>query len=165
MLVRVLAAEEVDLQARLGAITVSTYRALIPELDEDGYATELADVARRVREAVVLVALDGDDLLGGLTHVPDEHNPFAETDVPDAASIRMLAVDPAAQGRGVGEALVRASLARAAADGRAEVVLHSTTAMTTAHRLYRRLGFVRAEELDWYPEPDFLLMGFRRPVS
>lgn len=164
MLIRPLTADEVELHQQLGAITVATYRALIPEIDEDGYAEELADVARRVAHALVLVALDGDVVLGGVTHVPDEHNAFAEVDVPNAASIRMLAVDPAAQGRGVGEALVRACLARAEADGRAEVVLHSTTVMTTAHRLYERLGFRRADELDWYPEPDFLLMGFRRAV-
>lgn len=164
MLIRPLAIDDVDLQQQLGGITVATYRALIPGIDEDGYALELADVARRVKAAVVLVALDGNVVLGGVTHVPDEHNPFAEIAVANAASIRMLAVDPGAQGRGVGESLVRACLARAESDGRAEVVLHSTTAMTTAHRLYLRLGFRRAEELDWCPEPDLLLMGFRRAV-
>jgi hypothetical protein len=33
--------------------------------------------------------------------------------------------------------------------------------MTTARRLYERLGFRRDESLDLWPEPDFILLGFR----
>ena len=32
--------------------------------------------------------------------------------------------------------------------------------MYAAHRLYERLGFVRAPELDWQPVPDFDLLGY-----
>ena len=84
-----------------------------------------------------------------------------EHQLDDAASIRMLAVDAAARGRGAGEALTVACIDQARAEGCREIVLHSETTMTAAHRLYGRLGFRRAEELDWYPEPDLLLMGFR----
>jgi ribosomal protein S18 acetylase RimI-like enzyme len=164
MEVRALRADEPGLQRALGDITVAAYREPYPEIDQDGYAAELADVAGRVAAAVVLVALEGDRVLGGVTYVPDSSNPLAEVDVPDTASMRMLAVDPAAQGRGAGEALVRACVRRATEGGRRELVLHSTTAMTAAHRLYERLGFVRDEALDWWPEPDFLLMGFRLPL-
>jgi hypothetical protein len=37
--------------------------------------------------------------------------------------------------------------------------------MTTAHRIYGRLGFERAEHLDWSPVPGFLLMAFVYEVS
>ncbi|SJN19146.1 hypothetical protein FM114_01830 [Luteococcus japonicus LSP_Lj1] len=33
--------------------------------------------------------------------------------------------------------------------------------MTSAHRLYRSLGFVRAPELDWSPRHDVHLIAFR----
>ena len=72
--------------------------------------------------------------------MPDRSSPLAEFEADGAAGIRMLAVDPQAQGSGVGEALVRACIARAQAGGRTELLLHSTPAMTTAHRLYERLG-------------------------
>jgi ribosomal protein S18 acetylase RimI-like enzyme len=60
----------------------------------------------------------------------------------------MLAVDPAAQGRGVGPALVAECLDRARAAGRQRMVIGSTEWMTTAHRIYERIGFVRVPELD-----------------
>jgi ribosomal protein S18 acetylase RimI-like enzyme len=81
---------------------------------------------------------------------------------PGEAEIRMLAVDPGAQGRGVGSALAVACVERARTEeGTKRVVLCSQQAMTTAHRLYARLGFERAPELDWYPLPEVLLWGFR----
>ncbi len=79
----------------------------------------------------------------------------------DAAGIRMLAVAADAQGRGVGEALTRACIDRARAAGRGQIVLHSTDRMTTAHRLYERLGFVRDPSIDWEGEPGLWLRGFR----
>ena len=165
MLIRELTTSERELQAQLGALTVRAYRTPFPDIDDDEYATELADVARRVAVAVVLVALEGDDLLGGVTYVPGPASPLAEFDAPGAASIRMLAVEPLGRGRGVGEALVVACLDRARAAGRSEVVLHSSDRMEAAHRLYGRMGFRRAEELDWSPQPDLPLLGFRLALS
>jgi predicted N-acetyltransferase YhbS len=123
------------------------------------YVPSLRDVAGRARDAVVLVAAEGDSVLGAITYVPGL-GPYAEFDDPDAAGIRMLAVAPQAQGRGVGTALVRACLDRAHSEGRARVVLHSTPWMATAGRIYPRLGFKRAPERDWAPAPGVNLMGY-----
>jgi len=148
----------------LGQLTVTEYA----EVDhrtvetEDDYAGELADVARRAADADVLVAVDGDGtVLGGVTYVPGPDSSSAEFDDPDTAGIRMLAVGAAAQGQGVGEGLVRACLSRAVAAGKRHVALHSTDRMTTAHRLYQRLGFVRDEANDWEILPGFTLLAFR----
>jgi predicted N-acetyltransferase YhbS len=83
------------------------------------YVPELRNVAGRARDAVVLVAADDDSILGAVTYVPGL-GPYAEFDDPDAAGIRMLAVTPAAQGRGVGAALVQACLDRARSEGRGQ---------------------------------------------
>jgi ribosomal protein S18 acetylase RimI-like enzyme len=153
---------EHELHEALGALTVAAFMTLHPEFVEDGYGEELADVAGRIANGVVLAALSDDDaLLGSVTYVPDRSSPLAAFDAEHAASIRMLAVDPRAQRAGVGEALVRACIARATAEGCTEVLLHSTRAMTTARRLYARLGFRRDETLDVWPEPDFHLLGYR----
>jgi ribosomal protein S18 acetylase RimI-like enzyme len=67
----------------------------------------------------------------------------------------MLAVDRAARGRGAGESLVRACVDRArATPGCTAVVLSTQRTMHAAHRIYGRLGFVRAPERDWNPIPD-----------
>jgi GNAT superfamily N-acetyltransferase len=158
-----------DEHERLGEITVAAYRAINPphaEGDLDEYEAELRDVAGRAAGADVLVAVDGDGaVLGGVTYVPDRTSPFAEFDDPEAAGIRMLAVAPEAQGRGVGEALTRACIDRAVAAGRARILLHSTEWMTTAHRIYERLGFQRDPSLDWQVGDDFWLRGFRLRVD
>ncbi len=155
-----------DEHARLGEITVDAYTSLDGYVPEPEYVTELGDVAGRSKHAIVLAAVDDDGtLLGGVTYVDDLTSPLAEHDIASAASIRMLAVDPQAQGRGAGEALTGACLDRARAAGRTEVVLHSTPWMTTAHRLYERLGFERDESLDWTPVPGLTLLFFRRRLD
>jgi ribosomal protein S18 acetylase RimI-like enzyme len=61
------------------------------------------------------------------------------------AWIEDVVVDAAARGRGVGEALTREALRRAAERGAASVELTSRPAREAANRLYERLGFVRRE--------------------
>jgi ribosomal protein S18 acetylase RimI-like enzyme len=145
--------------AELGALTLVAYKSAPGSAVTRPYEDELLDVEGRARGALVLVAIDG-RLLGGVTYVGDVTNAYAEFDDPQAAGIRMLAVDPEAQGRGIGMALVEACLDQARADGRARVVLHSTPWMRAAHRLYDRLGFVRRPDLDWQPVPDVYLAGY-----
>jgi ribosomal protein S18 acetylase RimI-like enzyme len=146
---------------QLGEIVVRAYDEVGALEGDDEYVPELRDVARRVREAVVFAALDEADgtPLGCVTYVPGPDNAWAEHLRAGEASIRMLAVDPAAQRRGVGTALVEACLVRARADGRRAVFLHSLPVMTGAQRVYDRLGFRRVPERDWV-FPDFLLLGF-----
>jgi ribosomal protein S18 acetylase RimI-like enzyme len=62
----------------------------------------------------------------------------------------------------VGEALVRAVIARARELGATRLVMSSSEHMTTAHRLYQRLGFQRLPERDWRPVPgvDITALGF-----
>lgn len=147
----------------LGELTVAAYAAIDPAVvEEDGYAGELRDVAGRAADAEVLVAVDdAGRVLGGVTYVPGPGSAWAEFGELDGAGIRMLAVAPEAQGRGIGEALSKACVDRARAAGKGHIVLHSTDRMTAAHRLYERLGFARDVSLDWEPSAGFWLRGFR----
>jgi GNAT superfamily N-acetyltransferase len=145
----------------LGALTRAAYAELFEDLDADGYGAELEDVAGRVATDVVLVALDGDEVVGGVTYVADLSSPRAEFDDPEAKGIRMLAVAPAGQGRGVGRALVMACLDRARAEGGRRVILHTLPVMAAARHLYEDLGFERDPTLD---RPDLtveLLLAYR----
>jgi ribosomal protein S18 acetylase RimI-like enzyme len=148
--------------AGVAALTVAAYRSVGP-VDAD-YAAALADVAGRARVAEVLVAelVDGDTgrLAGSVTCLPDGRGPLAELARPGEATLRMLAVDPALHGHGAGEALVRACLRRAREAGMTRVVLCTQPNMTSAARLYRRLGFVHRPERDWSPRPDLRLLTF-----
>ncbi|MET7477772.1 GNAT family N-acetyltransferase [Streptomyces sp. NPDC005648] len=149
----------------IGEITAQAYLqdGLLAFGDSDWYLDELRNVAKRAAAAEVLVAtLDG-RLLGTVTHVP-AGGPMADLAGPGEAEIRMLAVAGAARGRGAGEALVRACVDRAkAAPGCTGVVLSTQPVMRAAHRIYGRLGFVRAPERDWRPIPgdDFTLITYQ----
>jgi ribosomal protein S18 acetylase RimI-like enzyme len=61
------------------------------------------------------------------------------------AWIEDVVVDTAARGKGIGEALTRAALARAKAAGAVTVDLTSRPSREAANRLYRRIGFERRE--------------------
>ncbi|MFH9615655.1 GNAT family N-acetyltransferase [Streptomyces pratensis] len=148
----------------LGEITAQAYLGdgLLDFGADDPYLEQLRAVERRAAEAEVLVALDGDRrLLGGVTYVAPG-SPWADIAGEDEAEFRMLAVSPEARGRGAGEALVRACIDRArAAGGLCGIVLSTQPSMLGAHRIYRRLGFVRTPERDWCPLPDLPLLTFR----
>lgn len=128
------------------------------------YEPALRDVAGRVATATVLVAVRKGEVVGAVT-VATRLGPWAEQAGAGEAVVRMLVVGPDARGCGVGEALVRAAVARAQADGCSMVRLSSQDDMLAAHRLYRRLGFVRTPALDWSPVPGLLLRAFELPVG
>ncbi len=151
--------------ADVGRLTVAGYEAdgYLTRPDgtyDDRYASVIGDVAARAADSDVLVALDGERLVGTVTWCPHD-SAFAElAQQPHQGEFRTLSVDPAARGRGVGRALVAACLERAGADGLTEVLLCSLTEMEPAHRLYVSMGFARRPDLDWSPVPGVLLWGF-----
>ncbi|ARQ72199.1 GNAT family N-acetyltransferase [Streptomyces marincola] len=167
--ITVRAAAPAELDAA-GALVADTYLAdgLLDLGPDDPYLADLRDARTRAAHAEVLVATEptGEEtprgphgLLGCVTFV-GAGGPFAEVAGPGEAEFRMLAVTRAARGRGVGEALVRACLLRARRAGARRVVISSQSRMHTAHRLYGRLGFVRAPERDWEPLPGLRLHAF-----
>ncbi|MEV0871183.1 N-acetyltransferase [Streptomyces sp. NPDC049950] len=162
--IRPVRAEEYE---ALGEITAQAYLGdgLLDFGTGDPYLEQLRAVGRRAAEALVLAAVDaGGELVGGVTYVAPG-SPWADVAGPDEAEFRMLAVSGTARGRGAGEALVRACVDRArAAGGLSGIVLSTRSSMEAAHRIYRRLGFVRTPERDWSPLPGFTLLTFRLPL-
>jgi ribosomal protein S18 acetylase RimI-like enzyme len=155
-------AGEADLPA-VGELTAEAYRAdgHLAGREDGSYAKKLADARPRYQEAELLVAVDGQGTVLGTVTVAHPGSTMREIGRSDELEFRMLAVSPAARGRGVGEALTRRVLDRAAELGFTAVVLSSSETMRAAHRLYERLGFHRTPELDWSPEPDIQLITFR----
>ncbi|HEY5303828.1 MAG TPA: GNAT family N-acetyltransferase [Acidimicrobiales bacterium] len=151
MKIRLIHEDECDILAQ---ITLRAYRALNGTQPIGRYEEELLAVDRRRRDSEVYVAVDDDGrVLGGVTYVPGPQHAMAEFHDPDACGIRMLAVDPGAQGRGVGRALVTTCIERANEQHRARIILHSAPPMTRAQSMYVRMGFSRASELDeWFRE-------------
>jgi len=60
--------------------------------------------------------------------------------------IRMLVVDPAFRGKGIGRALSNACIARARRDGSPIIALHTSPIMSVALPMYLKMGFVKAHD-------------------
>jgi GNAT superfamily N-acetyltransferase len=58
--------------------------------------------------------------------------------------IRMLVVDPAFRGKGLGHALTAECIARAKRDGSPMIALHTSPIMNVALPMYLKMGFARA---------------------
>jgi ribosomal protein S18 acetylase RimI-like enzyme len=148
-----------------GKIVLSSYLALPGHPADANYDNELADVRARVRDGIVFGAFEAATPRGCVTYVDDVSSPYAEELQDGEASFRMLGVSTEAQGQGIGEALVVRCLDEARAAGRSAVFIHSGDWMTTAHRLYERLGFARVAERDWrFPEYGIVLLGYVRTL-
>jgi predicted N-acetyltransferase YhbS len=148
---------------RLGALTLAAYHSLPGHVHEPAYDAQLADIAAKLAagcEVMVAVREPDGTVVGDVCFVPSPQNPFHDAGDPEALCFRHLAVDPAAQGGGAGRALTQWCIDRARQLGATRLLIHSTPWMTGAHHLYESMGFVRAPEHDWLPEPEIPLLGF-----
>lgn len=148
-----------DELSRIGELTAATYVAAGFISPESGYIGRLRDAVSRASEAELLVALHDGEPTGTITYCP-HGSAWAQLTVPGEAEFRMLAVVPAARGRGLGEALVTRCIARAREDGCRTLRLSTEPVMHAAHRIYRRLGFLRTPERDWQPAPGVELLTY-----
>jgi len=149
----------------VGELTATAYLADGAMPADDPYYDVLRDAAARALAADLWVAVEADGtLLGTVTWCPPA-SPYRELAGPEESEFRALAVAPAGRGRGVGEALVRQCIELAAASGAVDLVISTAVWMTSAHRLYRRLGFVLAPERDWSPRPEVRLLAMIRPLT
>jgi ribosomal protein S18 acetylase RimI-like enzyme len=154
--IRLVRAEELP---AVGKVTAEAYVGGGFVAASDSYVGMLADTARRAREAEVWVAVEGDQVLGSVTFVV-LGSPYREIARDDEGEFRMLAVNPAARGQGVGKALVELCLRRSRELGYAGIRMSTMDRMTAAHRVYERLGFTRVAEDDWEPEPGVSLLAY-----
>lgn len=148
-----------DELARVGELTAATYVAAGYISPGSRYIGRLRDAASRASEAELLVAVHDGEPTGTVTYCR-HGSVWAQLTVPGEAEFRMLAVVPAARGMGLGEALVRRCISRAREDGCRTLRLSTGPVMHAAHRIYRRLGFLRTPERDWQPEPGVELLTY-----
>jgi GNAT superfamily N-acetyltransferase len=147
VVVIVVRAARSDEYARVGELTVAAYRGLAVDHLWGGYESEIMETATRAKGAEIFVADIDARVVGAVTYVSDHSSPWSEWTLPGEAQFRLLAVDAAVRGRGVGEVLAHACLDRARAAGQ-PVIIHTTPWMETARRMYERLGFVRRPDRD-----------------
>ncbi len=138
--------------AAAGRVTVAANAEFAPDDPDAPFATpwarylkEMADAAARAAQGMLLVAVEDGEVVGTVTLYL---GPGSMQWRPEDAMFRLLAVDPAHRGRGIGHALFQACLDRARAAGKRRMALHTTEWMATARAMYERAGFSREPEGD-----------------
>ena len=132
---------------------------------EHPYMKQIQDVARRAAQATIWVAARDKRIVGSVT-LAVAGEPYADIALDDELEFRMLVVDPAVQRSGAGRAMVEAIIAHARSlDGIHGVALTTGGTWESAHGLYRKTGFRRVPERDWFvPDTDIKLLVYRLDV-
>jgi ribosomal protein S18 acetylase RimI-like enzyme len=146
----------------IGRITAEAYRSYVRD---ESYLVRVADVADRAHRTVILVAIDDTgSIVGSLTlELSTRVNPDDDPLEAHRAHIRMLGVAPAAQGHGIGTALMREAERRAIEAGKSEMTLHTTERMRAAQAMYAALGYERMPD-EVLPD-GFVLLGYRKELG
>ncbi len=115
----------------IGVIARAAYRKYVARIGH-APAPMFADFAAYIaRDAAVVIESDG-KLCGFMIAWPET----------DAYFIDNIAVDPAAQGRGLGRRLIEHGVSEAWRFGLRALCLYTNVAMTENLAMYRRIGFV-----------------------
>ncbi|MET3935369.1 GNAT family N-acetyltransferase [Arthrobacter sp. OAP107] len=152
--------------AAIARITRDAYLAAgYFETPDHPYMKQIQDVATRAKRATIWVAERAGTIVGSVT-LALAGEKYADIALDDELEFRMLVVDPAVQRSGAGLAMVEAIIAHARSlDGIRAVALTTGGDWESAHGLYRKTGFRRVPERDWYvPGTDIKLLVFRLEV-
>jgi GNAT superfamily N-acetyltransferase len=120
------------------------------------YLEDITDIRGRLNEAELLVAEAKKQVVGTVT-LYLKSNSWPQ----GWAGIRLLAVLPAFRGHGIGQALMNECIRRCREQNVITIGLHTTGFMDVARRMYERMGFIRAPELDFHPAPGAVVMAYR----
>jgi len=109
----------------------------------DDWPAMVADIGAmsHLAEAGEIIVAETDGHISGAVAYIPPHQPKADYFDPEWPAIRMLVVDPAYRGAGIGRALTEACIDRARRDRSREIALHTSPIMTIAMPMYRRMGF------------------------
>jgi GNAT superfamily N-acetyltransferase len=159
MLIRDALVEEIPL---IREQRVRAYEVHIKNIPEDHWKalkTAISSDANSNQDIERIVAeLDG-KIIGSVVLYP-AHSDAYEGNVEklNYPEIRMLAVDPEAQGKGIATALISECIERAKAKGCLAIGLHTGAFMKRAMSLYERLGFEHIPQYDFEPANDGIIV-------
>jgi ribosomal protein S18 acetylase RimI-like enzyme len=116
---------------RIAAIARAAYAKYVPRIGREP-PPMVADFAAYIARRVSVVIEDDGELRGFMLAWPEE----------DAYLIDNIAVDPLAQGRGLGRKLIEHAVSEARRRGLSALRLYTNVAMTENLAMYCRIGFV-----------------------
>ena len=146
-------------------VTLSAYEEYAPFMRYwDYYREDIIATLERVGPAEQIVAELNGSLVGSVLLYP-AGTVFT---FPDGDSltlkwpeVRLLAVAPAARGKGIGTSLMGDCIRRARRSGARFLTLHTNDIMAAAIRLYDRLGFQHDPGLDFPIDEHLTIKGYK----
>ena len=129
---------DLDAAARLFTGYLRFYGKATPEAQAREF---IGERLARQDSVIYLAECEGEAL--GFTQL---YPAFASLSLAPSWILNDLYVEPAARGRGVGEALMQAARALAVGNGAAELMLQTALDNASAQRLYEKLGWRRDDE-------------------
>lgn len=152
----------------VGALMVSVYQQLdgFPKADEQPQYYQMLQHVGTLTDKPktrLLVALHDDQLAGAVVYFGDMRHygsGGSASQERNSSGFRLLAVDPLFGGKGIGRRLVEYCIALANEANQNQVIIHSTEAMLVARNMYEKMGFQRAEDLD-FMQGDLSVYGFK----
>jgi GNAT superfamily N-acetyltransferase len=155
-----------DAARRVTLAAFQQYAAVMSPPRWEGYRENILATLTDPAPAQHIVAEKEGVLLGSVLLYPPgtafsspEEGPLA------CPEVRLLAVAPEARGQGIGAALMMECIRRARRLGAPCLNLHTTDMMQVAMRMYERMGFVRAPDLDFHPDPSITIKAYRLDLS
>lgn len=131
----------------------------------EGYARDIADLASRVREHDVWVAVSGNGEIVGTVTTPAPGKALTQLAGEKEMDFRLLAVSHRARGMRIGSQLVEWVCDLARQRGAHTVVLSTGPEMTGAHKLYERLGFESRKDREYRIPEGVLLRVFTKEIE
>ena len=153
----------------IGDLLVNVYSQLqgFPSPEEQpAYYERLQNVGKFIElpKTKLLVAITPEGTIGGavvyfgdMSHYGSGGTATMET---NASGFRLLAVDPALRGQGLGKRLTETCIQLSRTENQDQLIIHSTKAMGLAWKMYENMGFVRAQDLD-FKQGELDVFGFR----
>ena len=137
------------------ALVQAAYLEFRPLFTEKVWQAWMDNVSQTVcaPAGLLIVAAAGGVIQGVIKFYPDASQSGMGHWPEGVAAIRILAVSPAARGRGYGTLLARECLRRAREHQVTAIFLFNGEFMHAARHIYEKLGFQRAPEFDPHPGP------------
>ena len=134
---------------QIADISIAAYQEYAKALTKENWQKmkqSLSNVEQTAKNADYIVAEINNKIVGAIAYYPpDKSNPkYFDS---NCASLRLLAVDPNYQSRGIGKLLTQTGIDRAKRDKAKAIGLYTSAIMTAAQTMYSSLGFIRTREL------------------
>jgi ribosomal protein S18 acetylase RimI-like enzyme len=123
----------------------------------------IGEATKKPNTELLVAVTEMDEILGAVVYFSDMisyGSGGTATQEKNASGFRLLAVDSASRGLGVGKQLTLACIAMTKKDANQQLIIHSTEFMKIAWAMYEKMGFERSEDLD-FMQKELPVYGFR----